>query len=125
MELFRPQTNQLVLKGPVTRDGHQHVDEGRHVCQLSVQSSISIGKNSQQTKQNLVLDQTTKIKVIFSRFSVERRQAESEGGSPDTRDAGKKQHLLCRLSDNTLHLLSVLNLTRTFPLNLSPKYFSR
>ena len=95
------------------------------MCQLSVQSSISIGKNSQQTKQNLVLDQTTKIKVIFSRFSVERRQAESEGGSPDTRDAGKKQHLLCRLSDNTLHLLSVLNLTRTLPLNLSPKYFSR
>ena len=93
------------------------------MCQLSVQSSISIGKNSQQTKQNLVLDQTTKIKVIFSRFSVERRQAESEGGSPDTRDAGKKQHLLCRLSDNTLHLLSVLNLTRTLPLNLSPKYF--
>ena len=57
------------------------------MCQLNVQSAISIGKISKQTKQNLILDKTTKIKVIFRVFqsSEDKRKAREDRQTRATR----------------------------------------
>ena len=97
MELFRPQTNQLVLKGPVTRDGHQHVDEGRHVCVNSVYSLPSVEEKI-HNKQNrtLYLIRLQKLKLFFRVFQSsedkgkarEDRQTRATRGKNNTCYAG-------------------------------------
>ena len=88
MELFRPQTNQLVLKRPVTRDGHQHIDNGRRVCVNSVYRLLSVSEQF-QNKQNrtLYLIRLQKLKLFFRVFqsSEDKRKAREDRQTRATR----------------------------------------